>query len=195
VEFNKKWMGADLNALAIQRALDQIQIGGQSLPCKVATVVSSGIVTVNFEVNSGVATLPQVTVPVFMSRYVRLPIQVGDPGVCLAADAVLGGVTGLGSGAPALWDRPANLAALSFCPLGSTAWSSVDLMSTVITDATGERTLAVTPSGVEITAEATITGSLDVSGNVTVGNGASGSFTSAEGLTVVVQDGIVTNIY
>lgn len=51
------------------------------------------------------------------------------------------------------------------------------------------------PHGAVITGEVAITGSLDVSGNMTVGNGASGSFTSSEGLTITVQDGQITNIY
>lgn len=36
---------------------------------------------------------------------------------------------------------------------------------------------------------------LSADGNLTVGSGASGTFTSAEGLTITVQDGIVTNIF
>jgi len=38
-------------------------------------------------------------------------------------------------------------------------------------------------------------GNVGVSENLTVGNGASGAFTTVEGLTVTVQDGIVTNIF
>lgn len=61
---------------------------------------------------------------------------------------------------------------------------------------TNDGRLTITaPHGAEIIAEVAVTGSVDVSGNLTVGNGASGSFTSAEGLTIAVQDGIVTNIY
>lgn len=51
------------------------------------------------------------------------------------------------------------------------------------------------PHGLSINAESTITGSLDVSGNVTIGNGASGTFTSLDGLVVTVQDGVITNIF
>ena len=36
---------------------------------------------------------------------------------------------------------------------------------------------------------------MNVSENVTVGNGASGTFTTPQGQTVTVQDGIVTNIF
>lgn len=51
------------------------------------------------------------------------------------------------------------------------------------------------PQGLRINAETWLDGSLNVSGNVTVENGASGTFTTSEGLTVTVQDGIVTNIF
>ncbi len=53
----------------------------------------------------------------------------------------------------------------------------------------------VAPNGLFVNAETSLQGSLDVSGNVTVGNGASGVFTSLDGLTITVQDGIVTNIF
>lgn len=53
----------------------------------------------------------------------------------------------------------------------------------------------LSPHGVNVAAETNITGSLSVTGNVLVGNGASGTFTSANGLTITVQDGIVTNIF
>jgi phage baseplate assembly protein gpV len=62
-------------------------------------------------------------------------------------------------------------------------------------------TVSGTPS-IAITGEVTITGdvlvngnSLTTSGNVVVGTGASGSFTTPTGNIVTVQDGIVTNIY
>jgi hypothetical protein len=58
-----------------------------------------------------------------------------------------------------------------------------------------QRINVVAPKGVHINSEATVTGSLHVGGNVTVGSGASGSFTSTDGKTVTVQDGIITNIY
>ncbi|MGO4704079.1 phage baseplate assembly protein V [Dyella sp. 2RAB6] len=54
----------------------------------------------------------------------------------------------------------------------------------------GGGTLHVTaPAGV------TVVGSLSVSDNVSVGTGATGSFTTPTGLTVECRDGIVTNIF
>ena len=76
---------------------------GQSLP---ATVVSrtGGIVTVKFALTSPY-TLPNVTVPIVGSEYVRLPIQAGCPGFVMSADAYLGGMSGLGGGTADLSPR------------------------------------------------------------------------------------------
>lgn len=135
-DFLKRPLGKSLADLGLKQASDAVQLAGRSLPCSVASVVSSGIVTIKFEVDAAPFTLPNVTVPVFMSRYVRLPLQVGDRGVAFAADARLGVTSGLGTGTPDL-SQPANLSALMFCPSGSTAWTSVDLNAVVITGPNG----------------------------------------------------------
>lgn len=106
----------------IGAALDLL---GQSLPASVVAVVSSGIVTVKFELTNVPFTLPQVTVPILGAEYVRLPIQTGMKGMVVSADAYLGGMSGLGGGTADLTPRP-NLANLAFVPLGSKAWSAVD---------------------------------------------------------------------
>lgn len=134
-DFLKRPLVGSLNAVAVKRAADAIHQSGRELPCSIVSIVKSGIVKVKFEVQSDF-TLPQIVVPVHMSRYVRLPLQVGDTGVCFAADARLGGITGLGSGVADL-SQPANLAALVFCPTGSTAWAVVDLNAVVLTAPNG----------------------------------------------------------
>lgn len=125
LEHIKTPFARSLNAVAERRSHDQHILDGKSLPCTVAQVISSGIVVVNFEVNAGVLTLPQIKVPILAPEYIRYPIQVGDRGLCVAADARLGGLSGLGSGTPDL-SRPSNLAALGFLWLGSTEWSATD---------------------------------------------------------------------
>ena len=55
--------------------------------------------------------------------------------------------------------------------------------------------VAVTAPNTALTTQVLVSGSMIVTGIVTVGDGASGTFTSAEGLTITVQDGIVTNIF
>ena len=62
--------------------------------------------------------------PVEGSEYIRLPIQVGDKGWVKAADAYLGGVSGLGGGVASLV-RQGNLAALVFAPIGNTNFATV----------------------------------------------------------------------
>jgi hypothetical protein len=124
-DYTRKPLARSLNVVGSNRAADAIQRQGKSLPARVDAVVSSGIVTVSFAVNASPFTLPQVTIPIVGSEYVRLPIQVGDTGMVISADARLGGVSGLGGGTPDL-TQPGNLTALAFVWLGSTGWSETD---------------------------------------------------------------------
>lgn len=120
---------------------DNQQILGQILPCSVVAV-DGPIVTVNFEVFNGIFTIPQVTVPIAESQYTRLPIQVGDKGICIAADTRLGGITGLGldkSLAPL--SQPGNLGGLVFVPISNKNWFAVN----------GRYLVLYGPDGVEIT--------------------------------------------
>jgi hypothetical protein len=122
--------------------------------------VNGAIVTIKFEVANAPFTLPQVTIPVATSVYVREPLKAGDKGVCVAADAYLGGVSGLGGGTADLTER-ANLTALAFQPLGSTSFPSVDANAVVIgqgasngvrlQDGSGAAVLLVQPSGITMT--------------------------------------------
>lgn len=114
-------LGRSLNQFAARIATSAIQLTGKSLPASVTEVVSSGIVKVKFEVTADPWTLPEITVPIEYPQYIRYPIKVGDKGLLIAADAKLGGLTGLGSGVANL-TRPGNLSALSFVWLGSTDW-------------------------------------------------------------------------
>jgi hypothetical protein len=120
----KQPLGQSLNKFARQKAQDQIQQTGRSLPCSVVKIMGS-IVTVNFEIHDQVMTIPNVTIPIIGSEYIRLPIQVGCKGLTVAADAYLGGMSGLGGGVASL-TSPFNLTALAFVPLGNTAFSAAD---------------------------------------------------------------------
>ena len=98
---------------------------GQSLP---ASVISrkGGIVTVKFEIAStpnSPYTLPNVTVPIIGSEYVRLPIQPGALGMVMTADAYLGGMACLGGGVADLSPR-GNLSMLVWTPIGNIAWQA-----------------------------------------------------------------------
>ena len=95
------------------------QILGKSLPCVVEEVLQNGkFVTVSFQVVTDGQSIPNATMPIATSRYIRFPVAVGDIGVAIAADARLSGITGLGAGVADL-SVPANLAALLFIPLST----------------------------------------------------------------------------
>jgi hypothetical protein len=94
-EAQKVPLSRSLSAFAQKKALSEIAKRGQALPGHVVAV-SGAIVTVNFDVQG--VTLPQVAMPLIGAEYIRWPIQVGDKGYAAAADAYLGGVSGLGGG-------------------------------------------------------------------------------------------------
>lgn len=113
-----------LNQFATRKVRGIIDLLGKSLP---ASVVSrqGGIVTVRFEIqqtDGSPYTLPNVTVPMIGSEYVRLPIQPGCLGWVMSADAYLGGMSGLGGGTADL-SLHANLSCLVWSPIGNTKWA------------------------------------------------------------------------
>jgi len=124
----KKPTGQALNAWAQRKIVDAIASTGRSLPCTVVSV-SGAIVTVAFQVTAipGATpiTLPQVTIPIIGSEYVRLPIQPGCKGMTVAADAYLGGMSGIGGGT-ATTAQTGNLTPLAFVPLGNVGFFSVN---------------------------------------------------------------------
>jgi len=145
------------------------QAFGFQLPCRV-TAVNGAIVTVNFEIDTGgLFTFPPVTCPIAESTYVRLPVQVGDFGVCMAADARLGGVTGLGQGLAPL-ELPFNLGALVYVPNGvvlrdTNSATTITLVPSGVTIIRGNTEMVINDTGV------TITGNLLVHGTITGDNG------------------------
>lgn len=174
-------LGWSLNQFASGKAADAIQLLGKALPCHVVKVNSSGVVTVQFDVKS-IYTLPQVEMPVATPEYVRQPTQVGDKGVAFAADAYLGGNSGIGGGTATLVQQ-ANLSTLVFHPFGNAAWFTVDLNAltlygpngVVLEDSNKKTVLTLTPTGIVISLQSgdnvTIDGDLHVSGKVYAGYG------------------------
>ena len=119
-----------LNSFAAAKAQEAINILGKALPASVVSIPVAGvpIVTVKFEVNDPTfTTLPNVTVPVLGSEYIRVPLQTNPPtkGVVFSIDAYLGGISGLGGGVADLTQR-GNLSTLIFAPIGNTAFKAVD---------------------------------------------------------------------
>jgi hypothetical protein len=190
-------LAESLPRIAQAAAGDRALLAGKSLPCSVVEVVSSGIVTVKFEVNSDPWTLPQVTMPILGAEYVRYPIKVGDKGMAVAAGARLGGLSGLGGGVAGL-DQPANLSALSFMWLGSTEWSdpgdsqAVVLYGpngTVMRDTRSASVVTVAPSQITHDSPVTVT-----SGNFAVGSGFTGTATTPTGLLQTFERGVLVNM-
>lgn len=115
-------LARSLEAFASRKARGEIELTGQSLPASVVSV-DGAIATVRFELTNLPFTLPQIRVPILGSEYVRLPIQPGCKGFVVAADAYLGGMSGLGGGTADLSPRP-NLSNLVFVPVGNSGWSA-----------------------------------------------------------------------
>jgi hypothetical protein len=185
-------LALSLQKLGAAKAQDAVHALGKGLPCSVVAVISPGIVTVKFEVATSPATLPHVTMPVMKPSYIQYPIQIGDKGMALSADVRLGAMSGLGSGTPSITDTVGNLAAMSFVWLGNVNEVFLNPAGVALIEPTGNCNFQVTPSGAFVMGAS---GNLTIAGNCSVGNGASGSFVTADGLTVTVQDGIITNIY
>lgn len=112
---------------------DAIRLTGKALPASIKAVVSSGIVTIQFDVDASPWTLPNITVPVGFPEYIRIPWQIGDKGVVFPADVRLATQAGLGASTlPKIDATPANLSALTFFPLGSANWTAADDPNSVV---------------------------------------------------------------
>jgi len=169
-------IGLSWNRFAQTKALNEIARLGKSLPCQVVKV-SGSFVKVAFQIQAVAGatpiTLDSVVIPMIGSEYARPPIQVGCKGVAIAADAYLGGMSGLGGGV-ASTVTPANLTALLFAPISNTGWTTVDGNAFVIygpngvvlRDSASGCVFTLTPSGITITGDVTMTGNLLVNGNI-----------------------------
>lgn len=112
-----------------RKAAEAIEQLGMALPCHVVAVDGS-LVTVAFDVQNAPWTLPNVTIPKAESPYYRQPVQVGDTGVTVPADASLSGVAGFG-GVPQ-YGRRSNLTALAFQPVASKASPPANSTQTIV---------------------------------------------------------------
>lgn len=177
----KKHFAPILNQFVDQKILQRLFGQGQALPVKVVSV-NGAIVTVNLLMAQSTGfVLPPITCTSAQSRYIRIPIQPGDLGLVMPATVNIGNVTGLGTGQPD-FSTPGNLAALTYFPIGNLGWTTIDGNAIVMTPPTGG---AIELDTVNVAA----------SQNLTVANGATGSFTTATGQTVDVVSGIIVNIY
>ena len=127
----KKAFNVSLSELLQQRIASAADQAGQAWPCHVVSV-EAGIVTVAFDVDPGILTLPTVSMPVAESIYVRLPVQVGDKGLAISASVSIGALSGLGAEAPPTLTNPGNLAAMVFVPVASFAWPATGFGDAVV---------------------------------------------------------------
>lgn len=119
-------LAQNLNVLGDKRASDAIAALGRGLPCTIASVVSPGIVVVNFEVEASPFALPQVKMAVSKPASIQYPMKQGDPGVALSADLRTVGITGLSSAKARLTDTVGNLSAMTFFWLGTLSETWLD---------------------------------------------------------------------
>lgn len=191
-----------MNQFAEDKILDALSMEGSALPCHVVAV-SGSIVTVQFDV-TGPYTLPQVTCPMAGAEYIRFPMQIGDQGYVQSADVYLGGMSGLGGGT-ATFAVMGNLSALVFVPFSNTGvasktakpWPTDNIdpdaltmySASRITEIDLHKTGAITTRGEEF-----VDGSVSTTGNLSTDTGATGTFQSFDGQTIMVISGIIVSI-
>jgi hypothetical protein len=150
-------LGLSLNRWGKQIAQNAVEKVAKALPASVLKVMGA-IVEVGFSVN-GNTPIPSVTVPILGSQYIRLPIQPGELGVTLSADAYLGGMSGLGGGT-AGQSQPGNLTSLVWAPIGNKNWPSTDPNTLTmkggpngisLASADGSTSISITSGGISIT--------------------------------------------
>lgn len=184
--------GQSMNTFARKKAIDQIVQLGRSLPCSVVKVMGS-VVTVNFEIQATGVTIPNVTIPIIGSEYIRLPIQPGCKGLTIAADAYLGGMSGLGGGVAGL-TPPTNLTALAFVPIGNTGFQAEDghkltlygEPGVLVKTKTNTASVEVAASSVALSSNSTVTAS--ASDSITLSAGGRSIVINSSGITI---DGIL----
>jgi len=121
---------------ANKQSAGRIQDYPKDLPASVVSIDKTNtIMTLKFETQGtalGPWTLPNVTMPLLGSEYIRFPIkpasgqQPGDKGVLTSASANLGNISGLGASTPANFTYPGNLAPLVFMPTGNENFTPTD---------------------------------------------------------------------
>lgn len=115
-----------LNRFVDDKQASHEQLMGKRLPASVVSIDETGtIVTVKFEIQSDVITIPNVTCPLAGTEWTRLPIQAGTKGYVVPADLYMGGMSGLGGGV-ASFDQLPNLSNAVFLPVGNAEFEDTD---------------------------------------------------------------------
>jgi hypothetical protein len=152
--FQRTPIGESIQRIAREGVGTQLQREAKALPCSVVSV-NGQFVTVKFEVNSGIFTLPNITIPINTSEYDWIPVQVGDLGYTQAADVALAAVSGVSSNVPNLV-QGMNLTSLVFQPISNMAWTVANSNQRIVQGPSGAviqvtggaTSLTVTSSGI-----------------------------------------------
>jgi hypothetical protein len=175
-------LGQSLNQFTDKKISTALGRLGQGLPAEVVSVDETGtIVTIKFLVTSDF-NLPQVTVPLITTEYVRAPVGAGTRGFVVPAVTQLASASGL-TGGQANLAQPANLTGLAFAPLGNAgATVSPNLSYLVLYGRTGVQILdkVSSPDTIVTINQFGATVQLGTGGSVTV-NGAGGVVVTAGG--------------
>jgi len=175
-----------LSNLADSRASDTAWMGGKSYPASVVEVVSSGIVTVKFELDTTPFTPQQITIPIGYWEYVRYPVQVGNLGMVISADALLGGVTGQGSGTASISQPPPNLGACVFLALGNTNWvDPIDPDSTELYGVNQGGVIARSAASTNVLTISETTVTLDLGTDMTINTNGNDLYVSGGGDVII----------
>lgn len=150
--------GENMHSFTERKIQKALQLNGKILPVSVV-LREKNMITVKFELTNIPYTLPEMTVPLFGPQYIRYPMQPGDRGIVIPADAYLGGVSGQGGGIADL-TPPGNLSALVFLPISYTEWEYADPDTLVmygpdgviLRDQGSKCTFILTPDSVAISA-------------------------------------------
>lgn len=113
---------------------NRLAIKGKQLPCYVVDV-DNQFVTVHFDMLPDGLVYPEVKIPIMGWEYIRIPVQKGDKGFTLAADASLRNVSKQG-GVSNRSSLP-SLTPLVFVPIANTQWSKENGGKVVIIAPTG----------------------------------------------------------
>lgn len=189
--FSKLWLQKSQNALAINRAAQEIQKQGRALPCRV-TAVNGAVVTVEFEMDTSPWTLPPITIPKAESPWVRMPTQVGDLGYTAPADVYIGAISGLGGGI-ARFLRRGNLSNLVFTPVSNANSAPDDQNAAQVCGPNGARirtTTGTASSVITNTSGTTVT----YGSNTVVVNGSEIAMTVGTTSLVVTASGITLTV-
>lgn len=160
-----------LEEFAQRKVQSAIDLLGMSLPASVVSITGA-IVTVKIELQKtplNPFTLPNVTVPIIGSEYIRLPIQPGCLGWVMSADAYLGGMSGLGGGVADLSMRP-NLSMLVWSPIGNANWTASEDPNKLVLYGPNGAILRTLDKSVGITVDKTagVTVDIPVAANFTI---------------------------